>query len=52
MAGAPAALMSRLGCARMLLARSFGKPEHPFVSRLQSGAILDLLRAERKAMKV
>ena len=43
--------MSRLGCARMLLGRSFGKPEHPIVSRLQSDAIVDLMKAEHEAME-
>ena len=36
----------------MLLARNFGKPEHPTVSRLQSDAIVDLLQVEHKAMEV
>ena len=43
--------MSRLGCARMLLGRSFGKPEHQNVSRLQSDAIVDLMKTEHKAME-
>ena len=34
----------------MLLARSFGKPEHSTISRLQSDAIIDLMKHDQKGM--
>ena len=40
---APLDVMSRLGCARIVLARSKGTPQHEVVSRLQADAVLDLM---------
>ena len=39
---APIAIMSRLGCARVLLANKRGTAEHATLSKLQHDAILDL----------
>ena len=41
---APIAIMTRLGCARVLLANKRGAPEHSTFSKLQHDAIIDLFK--------
>ena len=42
--------MARLGCARMLLVRSKGTTQHTMVSRLQTDAVVDLMKRQPVAM--
>ena len=47
---APAEVMARLGCARMLLMRSKDTTQHTIVSRLQTNAVVDLMQRQAVAM--
>ena len=47
---APPEVMARLGCARMLLLRSKGTPQHAIVSRLQADAVIDLMQRQAVAI--
>ena len=44
------AVMARLGCARILLAKALGSPRHELVSRTQKDAVLDLLKNNKEAL--
>ena len=44
---APPEIMSRLGCARMVLLAAHGTPNHASVSKLQADAVIDVM--EKKA---
>ena len=46
----PPEIMARLGCARMILARSKGGPQHETVSRLQADAVIDLMKRAGSAI--
>ena len=49
-AGPPQEIMARLGCARLVLQCSNGKPGHEMASRMQAEAVLDLMKRSAKAI--
>ena len=43
-------VMTRIGCARLLLTKSKRKPEHPLISRIQGQAIEEVMGRNPKLM--
>ena len=46
----PPEIMARIGCARMVLARAAATPQRDIVSRLQTDAVVDLMRRQKDAL--